>query len=88
MTTIRDSDDTPGLAPEQFILALLNSRVLDFFLKQVSTPLRGGFFRYFTQYVEQLPIKRIDSVDPDLGDKPHKTAQNMDSGESTSRLLL
>ena len=29
-----------------------------------------------------------DSVDLDLGDNPHKTAQNKDSGESTSRLLL
>ena len=30
----------------------------------------------------------VDSVDPDLGDNPHKTVQNKDSGESTSRLLL
>jgi hypothetical protein len=41
-------------------LGLLNSRLLDFYLKQVSTTLRGGYFRYFTQFIEQLPIKRID----------------------------
>jgi hypothetical protein len=26
--------------------------------------LRGGFFRYFTQYIEQLPIRTIDFSDP------------------------
>jgi len=44
-----------------YLLGLLNSRLLDFYLKQVSTTLRGGYFRYFTQFIEQLPIKRIDS---------------------------
>ena len=47
-----------------YILGLLNSKTLDFFLKQVSTTLRGGFFRYFTQYIEQLPIRTIDFDDP------------------------
>ena len=26
--------------------------------------MRGGFFRYFTQYMEQLPIRTIDFTDP------------------------
>jgi hypothetical protein len=33
-------------------------------LKKVSTTLRGGFFRYFTQYIEQLPIQTIDFDNP------------------------
>jgi len=48
----------------KYILGLLNSRVLDFYLKQVSTTLRGGFFRYFTQFIEQLPIRTIDFGNP------------------------
>jgi hypothetical protein len=48
----------------KYILGLLNSRVLDFYLKKISTPLRGGFFRYFTQFIEQLPIRTIDFDDP------------------------
>ena len=48
-----------------YILALLNSKLLDFYLKSVSTTLRGGFFRYFTQYIEQLPIRTIDFSDPE-----------------------
>jgi len=43
-----------------YLLGLLNSRLLDFYLKQVSTTMRGGYFRYFTQFIEQLPIRRID----------------------------
>ena len=53
--TVRESD--------RYILGLLNSRVSDFYLKRVSTPLRGGYFRYFTQYIEQLPIRSIDFAD-------------------------
>ena len=48
----------------KYILGLLNSNALDFFLKRVSTPLRGGFFRYFTQFVEQLPIRTINFSNP------------------------
>ena len=48
----------------KYILGLLNSKVLDFYLKQVSTTLRGGFFRYFTQFIEQLPIRTINFDDP------------------------
>jgi hypothetical protein len=40
----------------KFILGVLNSSVLDWYWKQVSTPLRGGFYRYFTQFIEQFPI--------------------------------
>jgi hypothetical protein len=47
-----------------YILGLLNSKVLDFYLKRISTTLRGGFFRYFTQYIEQLPIRPINFDDP------------------------
>jgi hypothetical protein len=44
-----------GVCPK-YALAVCNSRALEFFVRQVSTPLRGGFFRYFAHYIEQLPI--------------------------------
>ena len=47
------------LSPK-YLVALLNSRLLDSCWKRVSTPLRGGYFRYFTQFIEQLPIRPID----------------------------
>lgn len=48
-----------GISP-LYLMGLLNSPVLDYFLKQVSTTMRGGYFRYFTQYIEQIPIILID----------------------------
>jgi len=53
----------------KYILGLLNSKVLDFYLKNISTTICGGFFRYFTQFIEQLPIRQIDFSDPT--DKSH-----------------
>ncbi len=51
-----------GASPE-FVLGLLNSRLLDMYLKSVSTVLRGGYFRYFTQFLQQVPIRRINQSD-------------------------
>ena len=39
-----------------YILALLNSKVLEFYLKNISTPFRGGYFSYGKRFIEQLPI--------------------------------
>jgi type I restriction-modification system DNA methylase subunit len=47
----------------KYVLGLLNSDLLSFFLKHISTPLRGGFFRYFTQFMEQLSIRAINFSD-------------------------
>lgn len=40
-----------------FVLALLNSKVLEFYLKQISPFASGRYFRYMTGYLNQLPIK-------------------------------
>lgn len=48
-----------------YILALLNSRLLDFYLQNISSPFRHGYFAYNKQYVEQLPIKLLDLSNPD-----------------------
>ncbi|MDE2179268.1 MAG: Eco57I restriction-modification methylase domain-containing protein [candidate division NC10 bacterium] len=47
----------------KYILALLNSRLVDFYFKKISTPLRGGFYRTFPQFLGQLPIRLIDFSD-------------------------
>lgn len=43
----------------KYILGLLNSNVLEFYFKQISTHVRGMYFRYFREYLEPLPIKEI-----------------------------
>jgi len=49
----------------KYVLGLLNSKVLDYYLKHVSTPMQNGFFRYFTQFIERLPIRAINFADSD-----------------------
>ena len=43
-----------------YLCGLLNSRLLNFVLKQVSTTFHGGYFAANKQYIEQLPIRTID----------------------------
>lgn len=43
-----------------YILALLNSRLLDFYLQNISSQFRHGYFAYNKQYVEEIPIKLLD----------------------------
>jgi hypothetical protein len=47
-----------------YLLGLLNSKALSYFLKLVSTPFRGGYIALNRQYIEQLPIRRINFSDP------------------------
>jgi hypothetical protein len=42
----------------------LNSSLLDFNLKKISSPFRGGFFSYARRYIEKLPIRCIDFANP------------------------
>ncbi|HEX2914539.1 MAG TPA: N-6 DNA methylase [Chloroflexia bacterium] len=48
----------------EFLLGLLNSKLLDYYLKQVSSRFRGGYYAYNKQYIEQLPIHTINFNDP------------------------
>jgi hypothetical protein len=43
-----------------FILGLLNSRVLEWFIRQTATRMRGGYFSFEARFIRSLPIKAID----------------------------
>ena len=43
-----------------YVLGLLNSPLLFRYLVSIGTSLRGGYVRFWTQFIEQLPIRRID----------------------------
>ncbi|MCK6619324.1 MAG: Eco57I restriction-modification methylase domain-containing protein [Calditrichaceae bacterium] len=47
-----------------YICGLLNSHLLDFYLKKVSTTFHSGYFAANKQYVERLPIRTINFSDP------------------------
>ena len=46
----------------KFLLCLLDSKLLWYFLKNTGTILRGGFFRFKTSYLENFPIPESDEI--------------------------
>lgn len=48
----------------KYLLGLLNSHLLDWFLHLISTPFRGGYFSYEARFIKQLPIRLIDFSNP------------------------
>jgi len=44
-----------------FLQALLNSPVSEYFIRQVSTPFRGGYWSYGKRFIEQIPIAASES---------------------------
>ncbi len=46
-----------------YLQAILGSRLLDFQLRQVSSPFRGGYWSYGKRFIQQLPVRLIDFSD-------------------------
>lgn len=44
-----------------YLLALLNSRLLDFYLQNHSSRFQNNYFSYAKRFIEKIPIKIIDS---------------------------
>jgi hypothetical protein len=47
-----------------YLLGILNTSLLYHYLTAIGTSLRGGYVRFWTQYLDQLPIREIDFSDP------------------------
>jgi hypothetical protein len=41
---------------DKYLLGILNSSLMTFFYSRLVTSIRGGYLRFFTQYVEKIPI--------------------------------
>ena len=39
-----------------YYLSLLNSKILWFYISNIGTSLRGGYFRFMTRYLENFPL--------------------------------
>ena len=56
-----------GPASHKYVLGLLNSKLLFYYLHSISNVFRGGWITCTKQYVGRLPIRLVDISDP--GDK-------------------
>ncbi len=50
---------------ELFLLGILNSNLFSFFYSHLTTSFRGGYLRFFSQYLVQIPIRQLDLTRPD-----------------------
>lgn len=48
-----------------YLLAVLNASCTQFFYERLSAQFRGGYLRFWTQYVEQIPIPDADDATKD-----------------------
>ncbi|HPA73577.1 MAG TPA: Eco57I restriction-modification methylase domain-containing protein, partial [Spirochaetota bacterium] len=48
----------------EYVLGLLNSRLLDWLIKQTATQFRGGWYSFEARFIRNLPIRTIDFNDP------------------------
>jgi hypothetical protein len=49
----------------KYLLGILNSSLLEKYLKIISTALRGGYYSFENKYIKQLPIRTIDFSNPE-----------------------
>jgi hypothetical protein len=46
-----------------YVLGLLNSKLLDWFIRQSATQMRGGYFSYESRFIRRLPIRTVNFDD-------------------------
>jgi len=60
------SNDKTSIIPtkDKNLIGILNSKVVDFFLKNIASTRRGGYFEYKPVYVSKLPILPTKKLAP------------------------
>lgn len=56
-------DVTNGLS-SKYVTGLLNSKLLNFYFQRSAAPFRGGFYSANRQFIENIPVHRIDFTKP------------------------
>ena len=51
----------------KYLLGILNSKLIFFVIKNISTCLRGEYYSFENKYIKRLPIRTIDSSNPKDG---------------------
>lgn len=76
-----------------FICGLLNSRLAEFFVKNISPMFSGGYYKYHTQYLDQIPViannkeKIVNSVKKILGYTDNLTKIDLNQNKQLSEKI-
>lgn len=60
-----------------YLLGLLNSKLMDYYYASIATSIRGGYMRFFSQYLEELPIYPSNFARNDVPEKLEKLVTKM-----------
>jgi hypothetical protein len=55
----------------EYILGLLNSKLLEWFIQQIATQMRGGYYSYESRFIRGLPIATSDSGSSEVSEVTH-----------------
>jgi hypothetical protein len=58
---LRPADQTLNMF---FLMGIVSSKVFGYYVRQQSTPLRGGYYKFSKQYIQSFPIRTIDFTSP------------------------
>ena len=70
-----------------YLLGLLNSTLLNFYIRQISTTFRGGYYSYAKRFIEKIPIRTIDQKNPDDKIKHDKMVELVETMLSLNKKL-
>ena len=58
---------SPMIVPaSKYLLAILNSKLADYYVRQLGVTRNGGYFEYKPMFIEKLPVPKINSDDKKL----------------------
>ncbi|MEW6126917.1 MAG: TaqI-like C-terminal specificity domain-containing protein [Acidobacteriota bacterium] len=60
-----------------FLLGVLNSSAIENYFREISSEIRGGYMRFFGQYMENLPIPDASTTERDVIAKLAKETQDL-----------
>jgi len=70
---------------DKFLLAILNSNLIQFLYSKISSSIRGGYFRFIKQYLEILPIKYNERLKKEIVQLVETTLQlNKEKQQTTT----
>lgn len=64
---------------DKYILAILNSNLIQLYYARLSSSIRGGYLRFIRQYLETIPIKVIDKKNNEQISIQNDLIHNVDS---------
>ena len=63
----------------EYVLGLLNSKLLEWIIRQSATQMRGGYFSFESRFIRNLPIRTIDFLNPKDKSKHDQIVRLVDS---------